>query len=85
MSQVTLNHPHHGTYTVDTAVLDTAVIRYGNASLMYVRKQAAGCCGYPEHQNAWLTGETALDDCTLIECLIIWIESGNHNFGRVRL
>lgn len=66
----------HGRYEVDAEVLTRAVAAVGAASVTWVRAQAAGCAGYPEGQF----GFTALDDCTLIEALIIWVESGNHTF-----
>lgn len=69
----------HGTFEVDAEVLTRAVYALGSASTIHVRREAAGHAGYPEVPDAWL-GATALDDCTLIEALIIWVESGNHTF-----
>ena len=69
----------HGTFEVDAEVLSRAVFALGSASPIFVRREAAGHAGYPEPDAAWL-GATALDDCSLIEALIIWVESGNHTF-----
>lgn len=66
----------HGFFEVDAEVLDRAVFRLGAASTVLVRTEAAGAAGHPELPF----GATALDDCTRIEALIIWIESGNHTF-----
>lgn len=79
MMTIVLESPAHGTYRVDPEVLSRAIFRYGAASLPWVRAQAAGHAGYPEDPNAFL-GVTPLDDCTLIEALIIWVDSGNHTF-----
>lgn len=77
MSTIELRHANHGYFAVDAKVLSRAIFAHGSSSLHYVRTQAAGCAGYPEPGAAWL-GVTALDDCTLVEALIIWVDSGNH-------
>lgn len=69
----------HGTFTVDADVLARAVFRLGAATVSYLRCQTAKHCGYPEPDTGWL-GFTALDDCNAVECLIMWVESGNHTF-----
>lgn len=74
---IVLNHPAHGRFEVDPEVLSVAVARFGSASVTYVRHQAAGAAGY---EPTFLGLYTDLDDCTLIEALIIWVESGNHPF-----
>lgn len=77
MTTISLTN-EHGLFEVDADTLSKAVAQLGSASLQYVRQQAAGHAGYPEE---WLGLTTALDDCTLIEALIIWVESGNHTFA----
>ena len=69
----------HGLFEVDADTLTRAMVAKGNASLTYLRREAAGHAGYPESEVSYL-GITALDDCSAIECLIIWVESGNHTF-----
>jgi hypothetical protein len=76
---IALRHPAHGLFEVDPQVLTRAVAAHGSSSLNFVRTRAAEAAGYAEHPNAWL-GVTPLDDCSLIEALIIWVESGNHTF-----
>lgn len=78
-STITLVHPAHGQFKVDADVLSLAVAQLGSASLGWLRAQAAGHAGYPEQPFSWVT---ALDDCSRIECLIIWVESGNHTFDQ---
>jgi hypothetical protein len=74
--EVTLTNAH-GYFEVDAEVLSRAIVKMGSASLSYVRSQAAGAAGYGAN---YLGIQTALDDCTLIEALVIWVESGNHTF-----
>lgn len=69
---------NHGRFEVDPKVLSRAVAQVGSATAFFVRKEAAGAAGYP--QPDLMFGKTGLDDCTLIEALIIWVESGNHTF-----
>jgi hypothetical protein len=67
----------HGLFEVDAEVLSRAVAARGSASLTYLRREVAGAAGYDLPDNPFdLT--TPLDDCSLIEVLIIWVESGNH-------
>lgn len=75
-----INIAEHGLFTVDPVILSRAVAALGSASPLYVRQMASGHAGYGEHPDA-LIGRTALDGCTLIECLIIWVDSGNHSWG----
>lgn len=67
----------HGTYTVDPDVLSRAVERIGSASLFHIRQEAAAAAGYTP---TGLGVYTDLDDCTRIEAIIVWVESGNHPF-----
>ena len=74
--QIVLTHPAHGVFVLDEDrinKLTLAVRDVGDASLGYVRRHTAAACGHDE--SVW---DTALNDCTLIDCLIMWIESGNH-------
>lgn len=75
---IALHHPAHGLFEVDPEVLTRAVARLGSASVRFVRREAAGHAGY--FMNDEVFGTTPLDDCSLIEALIIWVESGNHTF-----
>jgi hypothetical protein len=68
----------HGLFAgIDPTVLHRAMIATANRSLPLLRAQAAGCTGFPEVE---VGAPTPYDDCTWIEVLIIWIESGNHTF-----
>lgn len=72
----------HGLFEVDPEVLQRAIASLGSASVTYVRQQAAAHAGYPATSAVpWVAAlTTALDDCNVVECLIIWVESGNHTF-----
>lgn len=78
MSEIVLVHPNHGTFRVDADSLQKAVEKYGSASEFFVREQTCGHVGFPMPDK--FLGVTALDDCSVIECLIIWVESGNFVF-----
>lgn len=75
MATISLTNAH-GLFEVDAEVLDRAVFALGAASVGFVRAQAAGAAGYAELPF----GLTALDDCSRLEALVIWVESGNHTF-----
>jgi hypothetical protein len=64
----------HGYFEVDAEVLNKVVFKYGDYYLPHVRKWAADCCGHSVQPD----GTTAFDDCSRIECLIMWVESGNY-------
>lgn len=70
----------HGLFDgVSASVLDRALEATRFRSIDLLRYQAATCCGHPDYDFA--AGEAGpLDDCTRVEVLIIWIESGNHTF-----
>lgn len=70
----------HGLFAgIDPTTLARAIAATKHRSLALLRSQAAGCCGHSDYD--WVAGEAGpYDDCTRIEVLIIWIESGNHTF-----
>jgi hypothetical protein len=65
----------HGLHTASVAVLNRAMIATANRSDDLLRRQAAGHCGFAEAD--W---DLAYADCSRIEVLIAWIDSGNHTF-----
>jgi len=67
----------HGLFTVEVSILNRALIATANRSDALLRIQAAGHCGYGEFA---MGDATPLDDCSRLEVLIAWIESGNHTF-----
>ena len=74
----------HGLYVLDTdekiADLNKMMKRLANASEYFVREQASGAMGYPNDWNDWTIklGVTPLDDVSILEVFIMWIESGNY-------
>lgn len=69
----------HGLFTVEVPVLNRAIAATKHRSTELIRSQAAGCTGFPEYD--WIAGEAGpYDDCSRLEVLIAWIESGNHTF-----
>ena len=75
---ITLNNTH-GAFTVQVAVLNRAIAATKFRSDELIRHQAAGCTGFDDYD--WIAGEAGpYDDCSRLEVLIAWIESGNHTF-----
>lgn len=68
----------HGAFRVDPEVLSRAIEAKGLASIEFLRHEAAGAMGFTP--NAITGTFDDLDDCTRIEVLIAWVESGNHPF-----
>lgn len=70
----------HGLFAgIDPKVLDRALKATTFRADTLIRHQAATACGHPDYD--WMAGAPGpLDDCTRIEVLMIWIESGNHSF-----
>jgi hypothetical protein len=67
----------HGLFEVPVRTLTRALAATKHRSDALIRIQACGHCGYGEFD---IEGPTPLDDCSRLETLIIWIESGNHTF-----
>jgi hypothetical protein len=76
---ISLRHPLHGLFEVDSHILTRAMDATKYRSTDLIRVQACGFCGYGEF-DIFAGEKTPLDDCTRLEVLIIWIESGNHTF-----
>jgi hypothetical protein len=74
---ISLRHPAHGLFEVPVRVLNRALEATKFCSDALIRHQAAGHCGYGEFD---IDAPNPLDDCSRLEVLIIWIESGNHTF-----
>lgn len=69
----------HGLFAeVPVRILDRALAATAHRSDDLIRSQAAGHIGYGE----FLPGDflNPLTDCSRLEVLIQWIESGNHTF-----
>lgn len=75
---ISLRHPAHGLFDgVDPEVLTRAMRAISHRSILLLRAQACGSCGYGDFAPG---DPNPLDDCNFLEVLIIWIESGNHTF-----
>lgn len=71
MASIKLLHPAHGNFTADSAKVQAALIHTASMNTNDLREVVAGHVGYDPGQ---------LDDCSWVEVVIIWIESGNHPF-----
>lgn len=69
----------HGLFEVPVYLLNRAMAATKFRSDELIRHQAAGHTGAGDYD--WIAGEAGpYDDCSRLEVLVIWIESGNHTF-----
>jgi len=68
----------HGLFKVTPQALNRAIAATAARSTDLLRSQAAGHVGYGEFEPGAINNP--LEDCSRLEVLIIWIESGNHTF-----
>jgi hypothetical protein len=67
---IALNNDH-GLFEVEVSTLHTAMMKSASLSRASLQAVVEGSTGHSEGNLA---------DCTWVELLIIWIESGNHPF-----
>lgn len=67
----------HGLFEVEVRTLSRAIAATRHRSDALIRIQTAAHCGYGDFD---IEDSTPLDNCSRIELLAIWIESGNHTF-----
>lgn len=67
----------HGLFEVSVRTLLRAQVATASRSNALLKVQAAGHCGYGDFE---VGAPNPLDDCSKLEVLIMWIESGNHTF-----
>jgi hypothetical protein len=61
----------HGLFKADSAKVNNAMLHTNDMSFTAIRALVTGSCGYDAN---------GLDDCSWLELMIIWVESGNHPF-----